>query len=194
VRFFGSGLGDVACCPASCGGLPPPGGSGGPRRACERQGGSCPPSGPAARGAAYEPLEGQRALFLAGSAGARGLVVVARLSRARRGGVARLGVWLGLARTLSRARRCGCEGQKLVERVPTNRAANHDLDPPRSEHATHDPLQLFTQLTLLRPIQTLAQGATEGNLQLSVANDDLVEVVDGDQARLILTPLRSDQG
>ena len=65
----------------------PPGGSGGPGRPCRFRGGlSCPPSGPAARGAAYEPLEGQRALFLAGGAGARGLVVVARLSRARGAG------------------------------------------------------------------------------------------------------------
>ena len=98
--------------------------------------------------------------------------------------------WPGLSRVRRRRR----EGQKLVERVPANRAADHDLDPPRPEHATLDPPQLFTQLTLLRPIQTLAQGATEGNLQLSVAHDDLVEVVDRDQARLILTPPLSDQG
>jgi len=69
-------------------------------------------------------------------------------------------------------------GQKLVERAPANRAADYYLDPPRSEHAALDPPQLFTQLTLLRPIQILAQGTTEGNL-LSVAHDDLVEVVDG---------------
>jgi hypothetical protein len=89
--------------------------------------------------------------------------------------------WPGRSRVRAGAR----EWQKLVERVPANRAANHDLDPPRSEHAALDPPQLFTQLTLLRPIQTLTQGATEGNLQLSVAHDDLVEVVDGDQARLM---------
>ena len=47
---------------------------------------SCPPSGPAARGAAYEPLEGQRALFLAGRRRARALVVAARLSRAHGAG------------------------------------------------------------------------------------------------------------
>ena len=60
------------------------------------------------------------------------------LACARRG-AARLGVWLGLAPALSRAARRRREGQKLVERVPANRAANHDLDPPRSEHATLDP-------------------------------------------------------
>ena len=161
----------------------PPGGSGGPRRACELRGGSCPPSGPAARGAAYEPLEGQRALFLAGRARARALVVAARLSRVRGAGrparcavgsgPGRSRVWcrsqaapglvsgsrrrggnlLGVGRapgTRARARggrslglgpgslACALgarERHKLVERETANREADHDLDPPRSEHA-----------------------------------------------------------